>query len=286
MTSRRDPPTQAWLSPVLNSLGDLTNRENRAFSPGSTTPIRRHDGSPDDSNGDGVPDYYPDRYYHTRNGLSRSNAFPYIYPGAYSKPDPASHLRRLDSQPRPIPGRRHDDDLWNHAPLEQGDSLPTPDPRRGPRPGGGSRRGGKRCRRVGTTPSGPISPRPRRFEPVEPLRPRHRPMRGGPLLPAVLHRRPTIQRRRRVDHVRLHPTVANAIWEDDLIMTGVRSFDVKAYDNAFAGYVDLGWGDDIRQPGDLRPEPPQADEPAATSRSPPGSAGTLHRLAPQFGALP
>ena len=27
---------------------------------------------------------------------------------------------------------------------------------------------------------------------------------------------------------------------------GVRSFDVKAYDNAYAGYADLGWGDDLR----------------------------------------
>ena len=35
-------------------------------------------------------------------------------------------------------------------------------------------------------------------------------------------------------------------WEDDLIMTNVRSFDVKAYDNVYAGYVDLGWGDDVR----------------------------------------
>ena len=35
-------------------------------------------------------------------------------------------------------------------------------------------------------------------------------------------------------------------WEDDLIMTNVRSFDVKAYDNSIAGYVDLGWGDDFR----------------------------------------
>ena len=35
-------------------------------------------------------------------------------------------------------------------------------------------------------------------------------------------------------------------WEDDLIMTGVRSFDVKAYDNSFAGYADLGWADDLR----------------------------------------
>jgi len=38
----------------------------------------------------------------------------------------------------------------------------------------------------------------------------------------------------------------SAVWEDDLIMTGVRSFDIKAYDDAYAGYVDLGWGDDLR----------------------------------------
>jgi prepilin-type N-terminal cleavage/methylation domain-containing protein len=38
-------------------------------------------------------------------------------------------------------------------------------------------------------------------------------------------------------------------WEDDLIMTNVRSFDVKAYDDLFAGYVDLGWGDDARITG-------------------------------------
>jgi hypothetical protein len=35
-------------------------------------------------------------------------------------------------------------------------------------------------------------------------------------------------------------------WDDDLIMSGVRSFDIKAYDNSFPGYVDLGWGDDLR----------------------------------------
>ncbi len=38
-------------------------------------------------------------------------------------------------------------------------------------------------------------------------------------------------------------------WEDDLIMTGVRSFDIKAYDNSVAQYVDLGWGDDLRFTG-------------------------------------
>ena len=35
-------------------------------------------------------------------------------------------------------------------------------------------------------------------------------------------------------------------WEDDLVMTGVRSFDIKAYDNSLAAYADLGWGDDPR----------------------------------------
>jgi hypothetical protein len=38
-------------------------------------------------------------------------------------------------------------------------------------------------------------------------------------------------------------------WEDDLIMSNVRSFDVKAYDNALANYADLGWGDDVRSSG-------------------------------------
>ena len=37
-----------------------------------------------------------------------------------------------------------------------------------------------------------------------------------------------------------------ASWEDDLVMTNVRSFDVKAYDNAYSGYADLGWADDLR----------------------------------------
>ncbi len=35
-------------------------------------------------------------------------------------------------------------------------------------------------------------------------------------------------------------------WEDDLILTNVRSFDVKAYDIALGNYADLGWGDDLR----------------------------------------
>jgi hypothetical protein len=43
-----------------------------------------------------------------------------------------------------------------------------------------------------------------------------------------------------------NPALWNSSWEDELIATGVRSFDVKAYDPALGQYVDLGWGDDLR----------------------------------------
>ena len=107
----------------LNTLGDLTNRENRALLPavrqrfrGPSTGARRPDNwipttaSDDDNHGDGVPDYYPTLYpglFPTRNRLTgldalvnetcvvpdtrartrptTSMAFPYIFPGAYSQ---------------------------------------------------------------------------------------------------------------------------------------------------------------------------------------------------------
>ncbi len=43
-------------------------------------------------------------------------------------------------------------------------------------------------------------------------------------------------------------------WEDDLVMTGVRSFDIKAYDNSLGAYADLGWGDDPRLTQNLSPQ--------------------------------
>src|SRR5262249_46400093 len=33
------------------------------------------------------------------------------------------------------------------------------------------------------------------------------------------------------------PALWSSAWDDDLLMTGVRSFDVKAYDDAYPGYV-------------------------------------------------
>lgn len=43
-----------------------------------------------------------------------------------------------------------------------------------------------------------------------------------------------------------NPVLWNETWEDDLIATNVRSFDIKAYDVSIGQYVDLGWGDDLR----------------------------------------
>jgi hypothetical protein len=37
-------------------------------------------------------------------------------------------------------------------------------------------------------------------------------------------------------------------------MTGVRSFDIKAYDNSLSAYADLGWGDDLRLTGTAVPQ--------------------------------
>ena len=42
------------------------------------------------------------------------------------------------------------------------------------------------------------------------------------------------------------PGLWSTTWEDDLVATGVRSFDVKAYDTSLGQYADLGWGDDLR----------------------------------------
>ena len=101
-------------SVILNTLGDLTSRENRSFyqrfaddfwslslaGPGQ-------DGLSDDLNGDNVPDYYPTLYPTVLTPTNNANqliydppstppagyrsaigamAFPFVFPGAYSIP--------------------------------------------------------------------------------------------------------------------------------------------------------------------------------------------------------
>ena len=134
--------------PTPNSLSDLTDRQNRAFNPtwandyinngtGTTVP----DGLPDDSNLDGVPDYVPTLYpaalgtglvhefdasgnpaVTPRFNSLDTLAFPYIFPGAFSVPDSTSStLGWLHGMPVLSGG------MINHAPLDSGDSLPIPD---------------------------------------------------------------------------------------------------------------------------------------------------------------
>ena len=52
------------------------------------------------------------------------------------------------------------------------------------------------------------------------------------------------------------PGLWSTTWEDDLVATGVRSFDVKAYDTSLGQYADLGWGDDLRLTSAVLPSRP------------------------------
>lgn len=58
---------------------------------------------------------------------------------------------------------------------------------------------------------------------------------------------------------------SSASWEDDLILTNVRSFDVKAFEPALADYADLGWGDDQRVTAAATSTIPGSNPPALAS---------------------
>ena len=111
---------------ILNTLGDLTNRENRAFYQRFSSDfqdltgaaILGGDGLADDYNGDNVPDYYPTLYptagspqdvhgnaiqlVYEPLGAARTAltamAFPFVYPRAYRCPKSSAPPRRLGSQ--------------------------------------------------------------------------------------------------------------------------------------------------------------------------------------------
>jgi hypothetical protein len=71
----------------------------------------------------------------------------------------------------------------------------------------------------------------------------------------------------------------NTSWEDDLIATGVRSFDVKAYDASLGQYVDLGWGDDLRFTGGVQ-------NPVTGATVLPNAGLTLNNQQPYANQLP
>ncbi len=311
------PGLGAETVPQLNTLGTLTNRENRFPRPrfsndyyhaiaNSATP----DGIPDDRNNDGIPDYYPtlnarqansgnaDRIVNeanppTRVAPFRSNgepnydsfAFPFIFPGAYAKPDPNTSLYGwINGQVVPTAGIVLDP--TNHAPLDLGEDPLIGQPMANTNWGFPTWRETMAAtwtdpvRRVNrntpyTQSRGlrPFSPNasgggePDSANPTDPnwLPPidRNRYAALGAPVPAIVNAPPVASDGYGSSNmipvtnaqVTANPSLnANMIWEDDLIMVGVRSFDIKAYDNSYGktsvalpgtgGYVDLGYGSD------------------------------------------
>ena len=303
--SARPAPSFPFVSgsipaPTPNTLGDLTNRENRIFRPrfnadylnitqtgAGTQPEAKPDdfgGAPNNQGPDGIADYYPSLYPNALQALNPSNTslrlvnplgtqftpsptptldtmpFPYLFPGAYSVADfphgsstiGEAHFIGVTSGTNTIP---------NHSPIDRGDNLPTPV--------------------TGLTPNQYQTywGWPTWKETLSPLW-------TDPVVRLIDNTSPTNPNQSVglswVNRFSATPppnelppmTVANGFrladqpfndgrgtttfapatgsgslwfnaWEDDLIMTGVRSFDIKAFDpNAGlqGSYQDLGYG--------------------------------------------
>lgn len=309
---------------ILNTLGDLTNRENRyAYSRFGNDffairPDRNlaqfGDGIPDDFNvdttgnpaGDGVPDHYPTLYpgvfAPTRPlankliwelpdpgpGSPRSAllsvhpevlAFPFVFPGAYSTPRPANNPNFYSDCVQNGLGLIHTPDVLNrqltaqalsslnHNPIDIGDSLPIPVNANQYQTWWGFPTWRETMSVNWTDPWDSMCNLGNSFNATQPfglnpfyatagrtdvvssqLPPMTSTFRVSPQSFSELN--PVAGELALARNASLLPVDVDAVWrqcwEDDLIMTGVRSFDVKAYDDSFPGYVDLGWGDDLR----------------------------------------
>jgi type II secretory pathway component PulJ len=296
-TNTAGGPTTARI--VLNTLGDLTNRENRAFYQRFVNDIVTNvnpglgfvgDGLPDDENqntggayvGDGVPDFYPTLYYGALasglinipqaywsplwNNHQELMCFPYVFPGAYSRPDPNSASVGWIHTPDPTNTQLNAQQLnaLNHSPLDVGDSLPGPTQANQQQTWWGFPTWRETLSENWVDPqwgwlSGGTLGQPfgLHFLAANALPGSV----GNNLLPPM-----TAQYQATAQYgadgvglpnLAVDPNLAGTnatgvwvrAWEDDLILSGVRSFDVKAYDDTFPGYVDLGWGDDARITG-------------------------------------
>ncbi len=287
------------LPPIPNDLGDLTNRENRAFSLRFLNDFYGSagtgaDGVADDNNADGLPDYYPTLYtdgagynqtlsdgtkigwapnVHVHEGqaygggvriqpanLYDAYAFPFLYPGMYSVADPNRLGTNLGAIHSLAPNG-----LLNHSPLDIGDNLAAP---------GKQTWWGRPTWRetmtgfVSATQVGWGDPfnffgrtanqQPLGLQQPSPLTGTNPAITSANYLPPItapgsLAQPPFSDGAGSASFVAI-PGAANRVWEDDLVLTNVRSFDVKAYDlyaglynttiNGFfsAGYQDLGYG--------------------------------------------
>ncbi len=268
------------LAPVPNTLGDLTNRQNRFAHPRFTPyQTRSSPAAADDLNTNGIPDYYPTLYPNavgsqrasllnepaftvtpnrdTRVAAANGRdilAFPFVFPGAYSNPAyPAyGQIRNLN----PL----------NHSPLETGDSLGNP-----------STIAGGTTQTYWGWPTWKETASPRWDDPVHSVNSNFQQSVGlswdttafralPPMTTALLtvlndpgsipatFTSTSVPFRQAAQpfndgtgssHFTLQSAAPNDAfwrnaWEDDLIMSGVRSFDVKAYDSVANAYIDLG----------------------------------------------
>ncbi len=315
--------TGSSLNPIiLNTLGSLTNRENRYASPrfcsdflDNTTSAALPDGLPDDQNFDSVPDLYPTLYPHviaagygtsTTPGLMNDwdpsgltgytqpprvpykggaltdyylLPFPFIFPGMYSRPDPNSVANGLgwihSIDPDTASSQSFLTSLLtlNHSPLDLGDSLLPPQSGNDCQTWWGFPTWRETLSPSWTDPYWRINsstpqqatqanglalfapnatPQPTSFQ-LLPMAPG---TYGGTFFPGPLVPQPYTEAAISTTSLAagslLFYNSPNGLpvwpyaWEDDLILTGVRSFDVKALDQSYGGYVDLGWGDDLR----------------------------------------
>jgi prepilin-type N-terminal cleavage/methylation domain-containing protein len=301
---------------ILNTLADLTNRENRFAAPrfaddylvlSAAGYANGQDGISDDVNNDNVPDLYPSLYpgvfsagllfpppNYVQPGAASLLAFPYIFPGAYSQPQNLASGYQLGWIHSPTPSVSNPAATFdgpqgplfylqnmNHNPLDVGDNLAQPATTGAYQTWWGFPTWREmlspawndptvQVNVAATQPTG-LTPLPANIVPVA---------AAGGFLPAMT----TTWR----DYTQLNNGVVVDLgrgnpqlytdgigtlnpffpyppgspqqqqlwqlwsalsWEDDLIMTNVRSFDVKAYDDALGNYADLGWGDDPRTSG-------------------------------------
>ncbi|MBV8230277.1 MAG: prepilin-type N-terminal cleavage/methylation domain-containing protein [Planctomycetaceae bacterium] len=270
--------------PVLNTLGDLTNRHNRAFYPRFTDdylPVGSPDGMFDDVNGDQVPDLVPTLYpqvfsanpqllnsvaifNRTPTPSADTLAFPYIYPGSYSQPDvPASsNLGQIHglapdgsssaiatppygyyyylSTPYPNTSLGSPPVTYrpNQAPLDQGDNLQIPSTTQGQTWWG--------------LPTWRETLHPNWIDPLFSINVAGTGTQATglswttitqlpPMTDPILGIQPFTEQPTPAGSTTFSAGMGYDVFQDDLIMTGVRSFDVKVYDDAVPGYVDLGY---------------------------------------------
>jgi prepilin-type N-terminal cleavage/methylation domain-containing protein len=310
---------------LLNTLGTLTNRENRFPSPrfgddfaDISGTVATPDGLADDLNADNVPDYYPTLYPGVFNPVNANavlifeppypnnvpafrnlSGFPWVFPGAYSRaqslpnatasagwihaPGPVANIAgtgvAFDSAPQlngnnqPVSGPLAYLQNINHNPLDLGDNLPTSslpamfqtwwgfptwretlsplwnDPTVQVNVSHGQPNG----LMLLTTPASAADPAQGDvaqgfLSPDRAVLPAMSALwRANPQLFSDNFGDPTNSGTSPF-FPSINPLWSPLSWEDELIMTNVRSFDVKAYDNALAAYADLGWGDDFRIP--------------------------------------